>query len=118
MKIYHGSYTKTEVIDLDKAKPYKDFGAGFYATKFPNQAKIWAEWIGGKTKKTGFVTEFEFNEYAYRNENIKVLKFDTYNSEWFEFVIQNRQSGANTHGYDIVEGPIADDRIQTRIHVF
>ncbi|MFT3946430.1 MAG: DUF3990 domain-containing protein [Agriterribacter sp.] len=118
MKLYHGSYTKIEVIDLTKAKPYKDFGVGFYATKFPNQAKIWAERLADETDKTGFITEFEFNEYAYRDESIKVLKFEAYNSEWFDFVIQNRQNDTNSHDYDIVEGPVADDKIQRRIDIF
>ncbi len=118
MKLYHGSYTKIVAINLKKAKPYKDFGIGFYATKFFNQAKIWAERLSEEKGNTGFVTNFEFNEYAYRDESIKVLKFDTYNSEWFDFVIQNRQNETNTHDYDIVEGPVADDNIQKRINVF
>lgn len=118
MKLYHGSYTKIEVIDLTKAKPFKDFGSGFYATKFFNQAKIWAERLGSETENEGFITEFELNEYAYKDESIKVLKFDTYNSEWFDFIIQNRQNNTNIHDYDIVEGPIADDKIQKRINVF
>lgn len=118
MKLYHGSYTDIEVIDLKKAKPFKDFGMGFYTIKFLHQAQIWAERLSDEVDKKGFVTEFEFNEYAYRDESIKVLKFDTYSSEWFDFVIQNRQSSTNEHGYDIVEGPVADDRIQTRINVF
>ncbi len=118
MKLYHGSYTPIEVIDLAKAKPFKDFGVGFYVTKFPNQAKIWAERLSDETDNIGFITEFEFNEYAYKDDSIKVLKFDTYNSEWFDFVIQNRQNDTNLHDYDIVEGPVADDKIRKRINVF
>jgi hypothetical protein len=64
------------------------------------------------------VTEFEFDEYAYKDEALKVLTFDSYNSEWFDFVIENRQNSAQTHDYDIVEGPVADDKIQRRINVF
>mgnify|MGYP004442876817 FL=1 len=29
MKLYHGSNTIIENIDLAKSKPYKDFGKGF-----------------------------------------------------------------------------------------
>jgi hypothetical protein len=46
MKLYHGSYIQIDVIDLTKAKPYKDFGRAFYATKFHKQAKIWADRLG------------------------------------------------------------------------
>lgn len=118
MKIYHGSYTKIEAINLSKAKPFKDFGVGFYATKFYDQAKMWAERLSDEKENKGYITEFEFNEYAYKDENIKTLKFETYNDEWFDFVIQNRQNETNKHGYDIVEGPVADDKIQKRINFF
>lgn len=30
MKLYHGSDTAIELIDLGMSKPYKDFGKGFY----------------------------------------------------------------------------------------
>ena len=34
MRVYHGSYIKVDKIDLLKSKPNKDFGKGFYVTKF------------------------------------------------------------------------------------
>jgi hypothetical protein len=34
MQVYHGSYTKIVEIDLSKAQANKDFGRGFYVTKF------------------------------------------------------------------------------------
>lgn len=30
MKLYHGSTVNIEIIDLDKSRPNKDFGRGFY----------------------------------------------------------------------------------------
>ena len=30
MKLYHGSNTNIEIIDLTKSKRYKDFGQAFY----------------------------------------------------------------------------------------
>ncbi|WP_428863329.1 DUF3990 domain-containing protein [Clostridium sediminicola] len=32
MKLYHGSNTIITTIDLEKCRPYKDFGKGFYCT--------------------------------------------------------------------------------------
>lgn len=118
MKLYHGSYTKIEKINLSKAKPFKDFGLGFYATKFQQQAKFWADRLSDEIEGQGFVTEFDFNEYAYKDDSIKILKFETYNNEWFDFVLKNRQSDSNFHDFDIVEGPVADDKIQKRINIF
>jgi len=37
MKVYHGSYIKIEKIDLAKCLPQKDFGQGFYVTKFKHR---------------------------------------------------------------------------------
>jgi hypothetical protein len=48
MKVYHGSYIKVDKIDLLKCKPNKDFGRGFYVTKFRNHAEEWAKTIGEK----------------------------------------------------------------------
>ena len=62
MKVYHGSHVKIDKIDLLKCKPNKDFGRGFYITKFRNHAEVWAKIIGEKYGTEGFVSEFKFSE--------------------------------------------------------
>lgn len=118
MRVYHGSYTKIDVIDLEKCEIGKDFGRGFYVTKIRKQAEFWAERKGLSRKTAGFVTEFDFNENAFQYFRFKVLQFDGYNEEWLDFVAINRNPKATqpTHDYDIVEGPVADDKIATRIN--
>ena len=118
MKLYHGSYTEISVIDLKKSKPYKDFGRAFYLTKYYEQAEIWADRLAGEYKKEGVVTEFEFDEYAYEDESLKVLKFDEYNEQWLDFIVFNRSKRNSTHEYDIVEGPVADDDVTQRIETY
>ena len=117
MRVYHGSYTKIDVIDLEKCEIGKDFGRGFYVTKIKEQAEFWAERRGLSNKTAGYVTEFDFNENAFEHFRLKVLQFDGYNNEWLDFVAINRNPKAKqpTHDYDIVEGPVADDKIATRI---
>ena len=115
MKLYHGSYTKIDEIDLSKAKPYKDFGRGFYLTKYYEQAKFWAARLGKEHGTEGVVTEFEFDEYAYKDDSLSVSTFDNYNEQWFDFIILNRNNKEKMHDYDIVEGPVADDKVQNRI---
>ena len=39
MEVFHGSYTEIESIDLSKCQANKDFGKGFYVTKFLKQAE-------------------------------------------------------------------------------
>jgi hypothetical protein len=118
MKVYHGSYTEIDIIDLSLCQTGKDFGQGFYVTKLRKQAEVWAKKKGGKKGKSGFVTEYDFDEFFLENSNkIKVLRFDDYGDEWLEFVVLNRKnkSKQQAHDYDIVEGPVADDRIATDI---
>ena len=117
MRVFHGSYTKIEHIDLSKCEIGRDFGQGFYVTKLRSQAEFWAERKGLANKAEGVVTEFEFNENAFLHFNLKVLRFSGYDDNWLDFVVKNRNTALPqpTHDYDIVEGPIADDRIATRI---
>lgn len=117
MKVYHGSYTAISVIDLSKCEKHKDFGQGFYVTKYRRQAEEWAERIGNKHFVEGVVTEFDFLESAFSSWNYKVLRFEDYSEEWLDFIVQNRNPHNENpvHEYDIVEGPVADDKIQRRL---
>jgi hypothetical protein len=118
MRVYHGSDINIEVIDLSKCQPAKDFGQGFYVTKYRRQAEEMAtrtaEWH--KTF-TPIVTEFEFEEWAFENRNLQTLRFDSYTEEWLDFIILNRnnKSQIQAHTFDIVEGPVADDDVTKRI---
>jgi hypothetical protein len=118
MKVYHGSYMPIDVIDLEKCEIGKDFGRGFYVTKIRKQAEFWAERKGLSHGTDGCVMEFDFNENAFQYFHLKVLQFEGYNEEWLDFVAMNRNPKAlqPTHDYDIVEGPVADDKITTRIN--
>ncbi|MCL2073577.1 MAG: DUF3990 domain-containing protein [Marinilabiliaceae bacterium] len=117
MKVFHGSYTKIDKIDLSKCEIGKDFGQGFYVTKIREQAEFWAERRGFSNKTKGIVTDFEFNDNAFHYFNLKTLRFVGYDENWLDFVAKNRDTSMPqpTHDYDIVEGPIADDKIATRI---
>jgi hypothetical protein len=117
MKVYHGSYVAIENIDFSFCYIRRDFGRGFYVTKFREQADYWAKRKGARQKNEGVVTEFEFDEYAFRNKFLKVLRFEGYSNEWLDFVVSNRKntSEQQAHDYDIVEGPVADDDITRRI---
>jgi hypothetical protein len=117
MKVYHGSYIAIDEINLEKCQAGKDFGRGFYVTKIRSQAEYWAERIGKENKTTGIVTEFDFHEYACDNHDLKVLRFDGYSEEWLDFIVLNRasESRKQAHDYDMVEGPVADDKVTRRI---
>ena len=48
---------------------------------------------------------------------MNVLRFDDYSEEWLAFVVLNRknEAGQQAHDYDIVEGPVANDKIATEV---
>ena len=111
MKLYHGSNTKIEKIDLSKCRPYKDFGHGFYLTEIKEQAEKMASRTAHIYEGEPIVTEFEFDESALTKLSVK--QFEGPNEEWALFVLANRskENQQPTHSYDIVIGPVADDDI-------
>ena len=117
MKVYHGSYTAIDKIDLNLCEAGKDFGQGFYVTKFYEQAEAWSIRKGKIKRTSGIVSEFDFNENICRMMRLNVLHFDDYDENWLEFVVQNRLNDTEQqiHDYDIIEGPVADDRITEQI---
>jgi hypothetical protein len=117
MRVYHGSDTLVSVIDLQKCKPNRDFGRGFYVTKLRSQAESMAKRVTKYSKKTPVITEYEFDEYAYQDDDLNVLRFDAYNEHWLDFVVLNRNADKRrqAHEYDIVEGNVADDKITRNI---
>jgi hypothetical protein len=118
MKVYHGSYTAIENIDFSFCRKKRDFGKGFYVTKIRSQAEYWASRKGEDNDVEGVVTKFEFDESFFEDEDLKALRFDGYSKEWLDFVVQNRvnKNDLQAHDYDIIEGPVADDDIATRVY--
>ena len=120
LQVWHGSYTKIDAIDLSKGHENRDFGKGFYVTKFLKHAQAWANIIGKKHGTGGFVTEFQFYQRAFTDQTYKTLRFDDYNEQWLDFVVLNRDpiTQEQRHDYDIVEGPVADDKVQNKIELY
>ena len=118
MKVYHGSDLIIKTIDLSKCRVGTDFGRGFYVTKFLKQAEDIAARVASWHDTTPVVTEFEFNEYAFEDNDFKALRFNAYTDQWLDFIVKNRASIASKpmHEYDIVEGPVANDDIAARIY--
>lgn len=120
MKVYHGSYTKVEKIDMSQCRSHRDFGRGFYVTKIRRHAENWAMVIGRRYKSKGVVSEFEYRENDFTRSICKIKHFQAYDEEWLDFVVLNRNEDNRepAHNYDIVEGPVADDKVQNRIDAY
>ena len=120
MLLYHGSTVEIKEIDLTLSKPNKDFGKGFYLSDNFEQAHAMANYKAGLFGTEAYVTKFEFDENLLKNGNLKVLSFSEYSKEWADFVFKNRNQENKdfSHDYDIVTGPIANDRVGAQIRRF
>ena len=119
MKLYHGSNVSIEAIDLKRGRKGKDFGQGFYLSADIMQAQMMAErTVDREEAGKATLTIYEFDDSILFNpSDLKVLLFDGYSKEWAEFIMLNRRNKTDkqVHDYDIVYGPIADDKVGLQI---
>ncbi len=116
MTLYHGSNTIFDAVLLEKCRPYKDFGKGFYLTPDKEQASRMASRVARMFGGEAVVHVFDFDER--RIGDLNVRRFDEPNESWAKFVMNNRDcrfkdvsSSENNHDckYDLVIGPVAND---------
>ena len=113
MILYHGSYTEVKepkIITPDKGR---DFGFAFYLTPIKEQAERMAK-RKQKTEgsETAVVSVFEWNE---KKDGLLYKNFPDPNLEWLDMIINCRNDIKYKHGFDIVEGKIADDAVGVTI---
>lgn len=120
MKLYHGSTVEITEIDLSKSKPNKDFGRGFYLSANRQQAQQLAEYKAFQIGGIPVINTYKFDEQLLTDGTLKVLEFAEYSKEWAEFVLANRQSasGGSVHDYDVVIGPIANDKVGVQVRKY
>jgi len=106
--LFHGSNVVVEQPEARVYGHYKDFGYGFYCTRFEQQAKKWA-----LTKQPCHIVTLY--DYTYV-EGLNFLAFPEMTDEWLDFVADCRRG--KEHQYDIVEGPMADDQIWDYVEDF
>ena len=117
MILYHGTNTDFMAIDLNKSQRGKDFGCGFYLSESEAQAEDMAKFkvqlFGGQT----IVQSYKFDEAHLSDGTLRFLRFDGYSKDWATFILANRlnKTADNIHDYDIVYGPIANDKVGAQI---
>lgn len=110
MKLYHGSLEIVMRPVIRQMNRTLDYGRGFYTTTSEKQAEDWVKRRLKEAEATnGYVNVYEFNERI--GLSLKNLMFDAPTEEWVDFVMHNRTERGFTHDYDIVYGPVANDRV-------
>lgn len=106
--VYHGSSQIVETPEIRITKYNKDFYFGFYCTIMEKQARRWATRFG----KKGYVNIYEYIP----DQKLNILVFEKMTESWLDFIVACRMG--QSHGYDIVEGPMADDAIYNYVQGF
>jgi len=114
MILYHGSFLEIAKPDLAHSRSNVDFGRGFYVTPLREQAVKWC----GKFKrrgKDGVVSRYIYDEC--RENELKILKFDSYSEEWLDFILNCRRDN-DTTDYDLIVGGVANDKVFNTVELF
>lgn len=110
MICYHGSDTVVDTPKILEPKRPLDFGGGFYVTTSELQAQSWAKKVAYRNNSDHkCVNRYDFDIEKAKAE-LSLVCFDVADEKWLDFICNNR-SGKPTGDYDIVMGPVADDRV-------
>ena len=113
MKVYHTSTIEIINPDIIHSRDGLDFGKGFYCTVLREQAEAY----GLRFSLRGIPAIL--NEYALDSAYLEanVRQFVSYDEEWLDFIMANRQNQPVTD-YEIIEGGVADDKIFRTIDLY
>ena len=111
--VYHGSNTIIEKPQILTNSYTKDFGYGFYLTKISKQAESWAK-RKSRFNGIGVVSVYDLELRAF--DNLICKKFQKMDKDWLDFIANCRANKKYIHGYDIIEGPMADDTVYNYVN--
>lgn len=117
IKLYHGSTVAVRKPSLRPGRLNADFGKGFYTTSNYEQAVRWAHIKQEREEATrAVVSVYEFDETLLDNPELNIRKFTGADEPWLYFVTDCRKSRG--HNYDLVQGPVANDKVFTTVNLF
>lgn len=94
---------------MDFARPFKDFGKGFYLTTEVRQAQKWAQ-NKATRKAQAYIYSYRLNikENLEKFQEIKILELLQYDKSWLDFISKSRIDGFETD-HDIIYDRMADN---------
>ena len=109
MILYHGSIEIVDNPEVRIPSRFLDYGYGFYTTTSFKQAEDWVKRKLNTNTPVGYVNIYEFDENLIKSLN--ALLFDSPTEEWVDFVMNNRTNKDFDHDFDVVYGPVANDKV-------
>jgi len=117
IRLYHGSTVAVRKPSLRPGRPNADFGKGFYTTSNYEQAVRWAHIKQEREEaERAVVSVYEFDESLLERQDLNIRKFTGADESWLYFVTGCRKS--RPHKYDLVQGPVANDKVFTTVNLF
>ncbi|MBQ0130248.1 MAG: DUF3990 domain-containing protein, partial [bacterium] len=116
MILYHGSLVKVERPVLLQPSRTLDYGSGFYTTTSFEQALQWVKRKATGKESSGFINLYELEEASFKT--LRVLRFGEPTEQWVDFVMKNRTEVGFQHDYDIVYGPVANDKVYAQFALY
>ena len=118
MIVYHGSNVVVSKPKLIPQNRFLDFGFGFYTTTNKAQAIAFADKVYKRRKEGSKIV----NIYALDEEKAfsecAVLRFDSPDEAWMDFVCDNRSGIFKGDAFDIIYGPVANDDVYTTFTLY
>ena len=114
MILYHGSFLEIAEPDLIHSRANVDFGRGFYVTPLYEQAAKWCSKFK-RRGRDGVISRYVYDEG--REQELKVLAFDSYSDAWLDFIL-NCRSGKDRTDYDLVTGGVANDKVFNTVELY
>lgn len=117
IRLYHGSTVAVRKPSLRPGRPNADFGKGFYTTSNLEQAVRWAHIKQDREEsERAVVSIYEFDESLLDSQDLDIRRFTGADEAWLYFVTDCRKS--RPHEYDLVQGPVANDKVFTIVNLF
>lgn len=117
IRLFHGSTVAVRKPSLRPGRPNADFGKGFYTTSNLEQAIRWAHIKQEREEaQRAIVSVYEFDESLLESPDLKIRLFNGADEPWLYFVTDCRKS--RKHDYDLVQGPVANDKVFTTVNLF
>ena len=115
---YHGSNVTVDHPKLVRQNRYLDFDYGFYTTTNREQAVNFAQKVTER-RKNGLATLNMYSvDEAVAFKECSLLRFNSPDQAWLEYVSANRQGTYNGKHYDMIYGAVANDNVYRTITLY
>ena len=119
MRLYHGSIMEVRKPSLRYGRERADFGKGFYTTTLAEQAEHWAKIKRERAKAAkAVVSVYEIDDTLLIDESLHIREFHGVDEAWLNFVVGCRKENSERHDFDIVLGPVANDKVFTTVNLY